>query len=367
MIESLIYFTNYTHIVQVSREALHHCAKLYFNKYFIIFLIKYQTLKLSIIDSMIERQGKEILNFDVNKPFTTTFIDSRLNNIIYHASCGGNLSTLKYILYMSSTNDPVVNRLYSDVNVYNLLEAVYETDRIDILDYLLKSRVISIMYAGNTLVKACEDNKIEVVKCLVNHGADIRFETYLPFRTSCFYGHIELVKYLHSLSPECISSYNNYAIELSCMNGHTEVVKYLISEGADVSINNYSSFRLACVNNRTEIVEYILYEAIKHKSEKIRCVMSNCNLIFTILFRNGYYDMIRYLLDNGVDPQNNNCYVLVLACTYNVREIVDYILDELITDRDEKCRCIKLILRTYSLKSEMTNVLRIKLKRKYDQ
>jgi ankyrin repeat protein len=64
------------------------------------------------------------------------------------------------------------------------------------------------------------------------------------------YGHLEVVKYLHSKNKECTT----YAIDRASMNGHLEVVKYLHSKNKDCTTN---AMDWASCNGHLEVVKYL--------------------------------------------------------------------------------------------------------------
>jgi ankyrin repeat protein len=79
--------------------------------------------------------------------------------------------------------------------------------------------------------------KIEVVKILVEYGANIHAHDDLAFRYSSRNGNIETVEYLIEKGSN-IHADGDYAVKKSSKYGHIEVVKFLINSDLDYFVNN---------------------------------------------------------------------------------------------------------------------------------
>ena len=115
------------------------------------------------------------------------------------------------------------------------------------------------------LVSCCGYGHFDIVKWLVDNGANIRTRNYKPFGRACKHGHLETAKYLLDLinkeeeeKNECVHAYCDSALRWSAKNGHLEVVKWLVNNGADIRVNNYQSFQFACLHGYLEIAKYLL-------------------------------------------------------------------------------------------------------------
>ena len=89
-----------------------------------------------------------------------------------------------------------------------------------------KAHEVELRYIG-------ECNNVEVVKYLIENGADIHADGDYVLLCSSDSGHLEVVKYLIDNGVD-IHAWNDLAIIHSAKNEHIELVKYLIENGADV-------------------------------------------------------------------------------------------------------------------------------------
>lgn len=94
---------------------------------------------------------------------------------------------------------------------------------------------VDIRYLNDQpLVLACIHGYDEVVKFIVENGGNVRVYNYYPFQCACSGGYVNIVKYLlESLDDDvermkCVMSDDKYAIKEAIENSHVEVIKYLI-------------------------------------------------------------------------------------------------------------------------------------------
>ena len=138
---------------------------------------------------------------------------------------------------------------------------------------------------------ACRYGNYEIVKHLVEHGADFRANYDEPVRWSSEMGHLKVVKYLVDLGAD-FRAFDNDAIRFACANGHLEVVKYLADLGADFRDRNDEAIRKASEHGRLEVVKYLV-----EKGVDFRC---NNDIVIRNACINGFFNIVRYGISIGV-------------------------------------------------------------------
>ena len=113
------------------------------------------------------------------------------------------------------------------------LKYIGEWKNVEVMKYLIENG--ADVHADNDVALSCsaEMGHLEVVKYLIENGADIHACNGCALRCSARRGHVDIVKYLIENGAN-IHAWDEYALRSSANNGHFEVVKYLIEQGADV-------------------------------------------------------------------------------------------------------------------------------------
>ena len=101
------------------------------------------------------------------------------------------------------------------------------------------------------LIYASMNGQLELVKYLIKEqGANIILDENKALRTASCYGHLEIVKCLIENGAD-IHSFNGSALRYASGYGHLEVVKYLVEQGA-ADIGDFADFTCSF-----EIVKYL--------------------------------------------------------------------------------------------------------------
>jgi ankyrin repeat protein len=80
------------------------------------------------------------------------------------------------------------------------------------------------------------------------------------------YGHLEVVKFLVEKGAN-IHADNNLALRCASKYGHLEIVKFLVKNGADIHADNDRVLKLASLNGHFEVVEYLKSLSVKSKRQ----------------------------------------------------------------------------------------------------
>jgi hypothetical protein len=137
--------------------------------------------------------------------------------------------------------------------------------------------------ADKVILGERENITAEVIKRLIDEGADPIISDNYPLRWAARYGHTEIVKLLVSVTNPKI--HNSYILRNAACHGHIEVVKLLLPL-SNLEMNNIA-LKYATYNGHTEIVK-LLIPVSDPKS------YDNIALVWAV--ERGYTDIIKLLI-----------------------------------------------------------------------
>ncbi|GJQ77064.1 hypothetical protein Trydic_g23635 [Trypoxylus dichotomus] len=163
--------------------------------------------------------------------------------------------------------------------------------------------------ANTLLFTACQTGNKEVVKILLDHGADGRFHPvtkYSPLHIACYHGHRDIVEMLLLRFPELVQQHTVerwLPIHASCINGHVAVLellfqfpypKHILKKFQDNS-GLWEYYMPYDINERDATGQNILYVA---------CLLGNKKLLDVILkFR---VRATRIVQDEDITPSSES-------------------------------------------------------------
>ena len=232
------------------------------------------------------------------------------------------------------------------------------------------------------LLDACDNNNIEKVKLLLEHGADINKannDGYTSLHYACLENNIKMVKLLldNGVTKETINKANNAGstpLHYACLENNIKMVKLLLANGVTKETINkannrgYTPLHYACLKNNIEMVTLLLANDVTKETinkantygrtllhyaygynniEMVKLLLANgvtkdtinkannrgFTLFYIACFRNNI-KMVKCLLANGADINKANTYgrtPLYIACSNDNIEMVKWLLENGVT------------------------------------
>jgi ankyrin repeat protein len=140
------------------------------------------------------------------------------------------------------------------------------------------------MYYEEEIERVIEKGYLKIIKEKEKLKLENEEENTNEIKVASEYGHLEVIKYLHSLGYKG----DERAINMASKNGHLDVIKYLHSLGYK---GNYDAIVWASMNGHLEVVKYLHY--IGYKDYKIS------RLPIYLASSNGHLKIIKYLISVG--------------------------------------------------------------------
>ncbi|KAL8606921.1 hypothetical protein ACOMHN_048717 [Nucella lapillus] len=148
-----------------------------------------------------------------------------VNEVLEHHTEADGQKTTPLIIAARNGEEKVVQVLLTNFNVNIEQSGVVKFD-----GYVIEGATALWCAAGA--------GHFNVVRCLVEHGADVNHSTVTnstPLRAACFDGRLDIVRFLvdNHADLTIANKYNNTCLMISCYKGHREVVTFLLEKGAD--------------------------------------------------------------------------------------------------------------------------------------
>ncbi len=192
-------------------------------------------------------------------------------------------------------------------------------------EIIFKLKSLTQKQKNNKLIETSNDGLLNIVKYLVENGADVNaFDNliFTPLMYASYRGHLDIVKYLveNGADVNAVDYSNQTILMRACSPGHLDIVKYLIEKGADINVKDKkgrSALDKALENKHYNIVKYFknlgvnesVRDLMKPKTEEeIKKVFKKLskkekNNKLSDALREGNLDMIRFLVEEGADIQ----------------------------------------------------------------
>ncbi|CAJ0930094.1 unnamed protein product, partial [Mesorhabditis belari] len=175
-------------------------------------------------------------------------------------ACMSSPEQIRYLVYFAAEHG-------------NLKKLEYFCEGID--SAALKEVLKTSLEDKSALVVAAREGHLDVVKFLVNLGADVLAcgtvefdgETIFgapPIWAAAAAGFLDVVRYLVEEAGADLNQTtrtNSTPLRGACYDGHLEIVKYLVEHGADIECANrhgHTPLMIAAYRQKQEVVEYLL-------------------------------------------------------------------------------------------------------------
>ena len=248
-----------------------------------------------------------------------------------------------------NSNEKIVKELLKSKNIEESekLEALWraiDNKNIKVFDVLLKATKGENSFSNKNketiLMKACKEEKIDIVKRLIKAGANVNIKDNVGMTAlgyACFVGNLEIVNTLIAAGAD-INTHNILgapAMAIAMGKGNKNIVNVLLAAGADVNIKYNSTLLIgACELNDLELAKNLLAAGAEVNAQDedgktalmIACEKGNKDIASTLLATgadikkkdNGGATALIYSLDNislknilleaGADPKEIEVY-----------------------------------------------------------
>jgi len=108
---------------------------------------------------------------------------------------------------------------------------------------------------------------LDIVKFLVESGADVHARLDEALILASKYGRLDIVKFLVE-SGAAVHARLNDALRWAGYKGNLDIVKFLVESGADVHARNDEALGWARENGHSEVVKFLIAAGVQEKAEQ---------------------------------------------------------------------------------------------------
>ena len=190
-----------------------------------------------------------------------------------------------------------------------LLHIACKKNNVDLVKYLVDNGAdinrLECLNFRTPLCIACENNNVDLVKYLVEHGADINKADGLgtPLSIACSRGNLAIVEYLVEHGAD-INKAAEFETPLSeaCSRGNLAIVEYLVEHGANVDQKDnlgQAPLHIACENSNKDLVEYLVEHGANVRQKACWDSTPWDRTPLYIARKKGNKDIVEYLVEHG--------------------------------------------------------------------
>ena len=181
---------------------------------------------------------------------------------------------------------------------------------IETVEALIREDVEFESYMNHMLYEAAKYGYLDIVKYLVEHGANIHDSDYDTVCCASKYGHLEIVEYLVEHGAN-IYAWDDYPLRWASYNGHLDVVKYLVEQGSNIHTGHDFALREASSSGHLDVVKYLIEQGANIHAQDDEALFSASKY--------GHLDVVKYLVEQGANIHAYNNRAIRYAKTPEIK------------------------------------------------
>ena len=214
------------------------------------------------------------------------------NHLLQMVSVYDDIKAVRALLESGGSEKPDVNAVMPHVKSLAVVRALLE-------------------HGGNPncprlIRQAVRDNRLDVVRLLLKHNADVRFSGDWPLRQAVECNHTAMAELLLTHGDADAQTNDNSCLVQAVLAGNIKLVRILLKHGADLHAQNNEAFRMACERRRYHIMRLLVDRGTPVDVDGLRCALGDLKTFKCLLAHMGnpnehYKFLLQTAIDNGCD------------------------------------------------------------------
>lgn len=172
-------------------------------------------------------------------------------------------------------------------------------------------------------INACQSGNIDIIKFLIEFGADIHTEDNIVLRSACKFGRFNVIQFFVERGTD-IHKFNE-GLFFACKHAHINIVKFLVEHGVDIHVDNDIALKVACKLGNYRIVKFIIEKGVDIHAENERFLRIAC--------KNGHTNIVELLVKHGANIYTSNA--IIIAIRYEKYDIIKYLINRMHSENQD--------------------------------
>lgn len=203
----------------------------------------------------------------------------------------------------------------------------------------VKSFLKDVSVIGNLLVTCAEYGTLDIMKCLIDAGANINEHDHECLIKAGRYNHFDVIKYLIDIG---VKQYNDYYVFRHCvMRGQLDIAEYLLDHGAKINAKDNQALKYCINHSNMKTVKFLIEKGAD--SNVVHEIMSEQSIIKVffngIPFDGSYVHTDELCSESFEGPKENDLYIILEDDSITIFKKINltYIDPELIKNIFRQC------------------------------
>ena len=189
---------------------------------------------------------------------------------------------------------------------------------LDIAEFLIENEADIHAQDDEAFIQTCLTGYLQIVQFLIENEADIHAQEDQGFINACSSGILEVVEFLIENEAD-VHTQEDQGFINACSSGDLQIVKFLIENEADIHAQEDQGFIKACSNGNLELIKFLVENEADIHSQGDQGFINACH--------SGILEVVKFLIENEADVHAQNDGGFIHACYSGNLEVIEFLIE----------------------------------------